>query len=250
MKYMGGKYRIAKYIVPIIQSYIDKSGFKVYLEPFCGGCSIIEHIKADSRHAMDIQPYLIELFRNLSRLNELPEFVTKEHYDEVRNCYNRQWHIYQDWYIGAIGFLASYNGRFFDGGYAGIVETKDGKIRNYYAEAKRNLEKQAKKLRKVGFFCDDYTQMIDVEGCVIYCDPPYQNRKQYGINKKFNSEEFWEWVRDRSSQNIIIVSETKAPEDFICIWEQPVFRTINSGKSVPDTEKLFIYGQGIATQWG
>ncbi len=30
---------------------------------------------------------------------------------------------YPDWYIGAVGFLASYNGKFF-GGRAGIVKTK------------------------------------------------------------------------------------------------------------------------------
>ena len=37
MKYMGSKSRIAKYIVPIIQEYIDKNEIKNYLEPFVGG---------------------------------------------------------------------------------------------------------------------------------------------------------------------------------------------------------------------
>lgn len=37
MKYMGSKSRIAKYIVPIIQSYIDNYNIKTYVEPFCGG---------------------------------------------------------------------------------------------------------------------------------------------------------------------------------------------------------------------
>lgn len=37
MKYQGSKSRIAKYIVPIIQSYIDKMGNECngYWEPFC-----------------------------------------------------------------------------------------------------------------------------------------------------------------------------------------------------------------------
>lgn len=36
MKYMGSKSRIAKYIVPIIQKYIDDSGYK-YVESMVGG---------------------------------------------------------------------------------------------------------------------------------------------------------------------------------------------------------------------
>ena len=37
MKYMGSKSRIAKDIVPIIQSYIDDNNCRLYIEPFVGG---------------------------------------------------------------------------------------------------------------------------------------------------------------------------------------------------------------------
>lgn len=37
MKYMGSKSRIAKYIVPIIQSCIDENNITEYYEPFVGG---------------------------------------------------------------------------------------------------------------------------------------------------------------------------------------------------------------------
>lgn len=79
MKYMGSKARIAKYIVPIIQSYIDISYQKYYLEPFCGGCNVISHIHANKRYAFDKQKYLIALFNNLDKIEQLPDFVTKEH---------------------------------------------------------------------------------------------------------------------------------------------------------------------------
>ena len=46
MKYMGSKSRIAKYIVPIIQNYIDDYNIKTYVEPFCGGCNVIDKINA------------------------------------------------------------------------------------------------------------------------------------------------------------------------------------------------------------
>lgn len=37
MKYVRSKSRIAKYIVPIIQSYINDTSAAFYLEPFIGG---------------------------------------------------------------------------------------------------------------------------------------------------------------------------------------------------------------------
>lgn len=240
MKYMGSKSRIIKEIAPILQSYINSSEKKYYYEPFCGGCNVIDHIKAEKRFASDKQKYLIELYKNLHRLNELPDFVTKEHYDSVRGCFNKRDSTYEDWYVGAIGFLASYNGRFFGGGYAGIVHTKAGTERNYYAEAKRNLEMQTPRLRNIVFNCIDYQDVKDISGYVIYCDPPYSGTKQYGTSKGFNHDAFWEWARRKSTDNIVIVSEHNAPDDFQCVWEQEITRTIDNTKRVKATEKLFV----------
>lgn len=240
MKYMGSKSRIVKEIAPIIQKYIDGNGIIDYYEPFCGGCNVIDHINAKNKYASDKQKYLIALYQNLHRLNELPDFVSKEHYSEVRDCYNKHGTEFEDWYIGAIGFLASYNGRFFDGGYSGIVETKSGVIRNYYAEAKKNLECQSDMLKGIVFECKDYREVEGLKNCVIYCDPPYKDTKQYGVNKNFNYEEFWDWVRKLSEDNIVLVSEHQAPLDFECIWSQDVLRTIDNTKRVKTCEKLFM----------
>lgn len=40
----GIKSKIADYIVPVIQSYIAVSGSRTYIEPFCGGCNVIDKI--------------------------------------------------------------------------------------------------------------------------------------------------------------------------------------------------------------
>lgn len=240
MKYMGSKSRIIKEIALIIQRYVNMSEKQYYYEPFCGGCNVIDHITARKRFAADKQKYLIALYQNLNRLHELPEFVTKEHYDTVRHCYNVGDRTYEDWYIGAIGFLASYNGRFFDGGYAGVVNTKAGTTRNYYAEAKRNLEAQVKYLDEILFGCLDYRDTKDVCGYVIYCDPPYFGTKQYGSSRGFDHVEFWDWVRKKSEKNVVLVSEHQAPDDFECVWEQPIVRTIDNTKRVRSTERLFI----------
>lgn len=50
---MGSKAKITKYIVPIIQQKIDESGARYYVEPFAGGCNVIDKIKAEYRIASD-----------------------------------------------------------------------------------------------------------------------------------------------------------------------------------------------------
>ena len=54
MKYMGSKSRIAKYIVPIIQKYIDENRITTYFEPFVGGANVIDKIDCDKlKHSMN-----------------------------------------------------------------------------------------------------------------------------------------------------------------------------------------------------
>jgi DNA adenine methylase len=236
---MGSKSRIAKYLVPIIQGYLDKHEYSFYLEPFCGGCNIIDKIDHPRRLASDKQHYLIELFKNTHKLEELPkDFVTREHYNDVRNSYNTKDGKYEDWYIGAIGFLASYNGRFFDGGYAGTSEEK-GKVRNYYDETFRNLKEQVPNLLGIMFFEQDYSVWDGIENCLIYCDPPYKGTKQYNVSKNFDYDKFWNWCREMSKKNTVLISEESAPDDFECIWEQPVMRTIKANDKKTKVEKLF-----------
>lgn len=84
MKYMGSKSRIAKYIVPILQSEINKNGIKEYIEPFCGGCNVIDKIKCDKKVANDLNKFLIALFIHLKNGGELPNEVSRELYNKVK----------------------------------------------------------------------------------------------------------------------------------------------------------------------
>lgn len=239
MKYMGSKTKIAKYIVPIIHKRIRDYKINKYIEPFVGGANIIDKIKCENIIGSDNNRYLIALYNNLDKLNLLPETISKDHYSEVRSSYNSGNHFFEDWYIGAVGFLASYNGRFFDGGYSGIRITSEGRVRNYYLEAKQNLLKQSEQLKSVKFICGDYRQLTDLQDYLIYCDPPYKNTKKYGTSKKFNYDDFWNWCRKMSEKNIVLISEEESPKDFKCIWEQETKRTINNHGTKVSTERLF-----------
>ena len=77
IKYVGSKSRIAKHIVPIIQSYIDQTNASFYLEPFVGGANVIDKISCGKKIGYDINHYLIELFKNMDLINSLPDEITK-----------------------------------------------------------------------------------------------------------------------------------------------------------------------------
>ena len=158
MKYMGSKARIAKDICPIIQSFIDKSGARVYIEGFVGGANVIDKIKCDTRIGIDKNKYLIALLKYVANDGELLGRVSKDTYMDIKQ--NRD--DYPDWLVGNVGFLASYNGKFFDGGYANTVveHTKYGdKVRDYYQEGKRNLEQQAQNLKDITFVSGDFLEL-------------------------------------------------------------------------------------------
>lgn len=242
MKYMGSKSRIAKDIVPIIQKYIDDNGIIDYIEPFCGGANIIDKIRCKNKIASDINPYLIALLQRVQSKENLYDEVPKELYDAVRTSFNNGDNTYADWEYGNIGFLASYNGRFFDGGYArpGYEKLKNGnqRYRDYYREAKDNILSQ--NFDGIVFMNADY-RSFNADNALIYCDPPYANTKQFANSLQFDYDEFWDYMRKLSDDNIVLISELNAPNDFKCIWEKAVSRSIKSTDKSRATEKLFIY---------
>lgn len=244
MKYMGSKSRIAKHIIPIIQKYIDENNITTYVEPFVGGANVIDKVKCEIKIGSDKNKYLIALLNRAK--NELPlyETVPKDLYDKAREAFNNDDATqFEDWEMGNIGFLASFNGRWFDGGYAktGYEKTKNGpRLRDYYNEAKNNLLKQSPNLKGIDFLCRDYTE-CEYSGCLIYCDPPYQNVKEYANARTFDYDLFWNTMRKWSENNIVIISEEHAPDDFVCIWQQEVSRSIKANDKSKSVEKLFIY---------
>ena len=94
---MGSKAKITKYIVPIIQQKIDESGARYYVEPFAGGCNVIDKIKAEYRIASDSNKYLIALFQHLQDGGELPEHITREEYNKAREAYRTGDNSLREW---------------------------------------------------------------------------------------------------------------------------------------------------------
>lgn len=187
MVYMGSKSRIAKEIVPIIQSYIDDNNIHNYLEPFCGGCNVIDKVKCEHKYASDVQPYLIALLKQTQKdTSVFPETITLEEYKSVKDNKEK----YPAWYVGLVGFCASFGGRYF-GGYA---RDKQGN-RNHSNECIRNLIKQSPNLKDIQFTCCDFKNIKpNIKNFMIYCDIPYKNSTKYKVDD-FPYDEFYDWCR-------------------------------------------------------
>ncbi len=209
MKYMGSKMRISKYILPIITNNLSKGRY--YVEPFCGGY-------------------------------EFPKIISKELYSEYRCQFKKRGFIglgdtLEEAMIGWVGFMGSFNGRFYDGGYSG----HNVKGRDYISEQIRNTLSQIDKLKGVEFWCSKYDEFEIPDNSVIYCDPPYKNSTQYLISKDFNSDEFWGWCRRMSNKgHEVIISEYQAPDDFTCIWEKRITNSLSIKNTYNPIEKLFV----------
>lgn len=237
MKYVGSKNKLAKYIVPILQRIIDSNGIQKYIEPFCGGCNVIDKIKCNKLIAYDNDVIPISIFKHYIErpqdLDILPNNLTKDFYYYVRDTKE-----FPDWYRSSILLFGSYNSRVYGGCYGATAQTKNGKTRNYYREAINNFKKQLPNLKGIKFEQKSYLD-LDFQDTLIYCDPPYQ--EGIGYKDNFYHEEFWNWVRKNLLKNIIIVSENSAPEDFICIWQQETTSSMNNRNKIDKVEKLFIH---------
>ena len=230
MRYQGGKSRIAQQIAQIITTERERERQLTFVSLFCGTCSIESKIEGfDNIICNDKHEYLIELLKGVQNGYDLPEIITEEQYKYIRE------HKDEDKILtGFVGFGCSFGGKWF-GGYA-----RNKTNTNYTLQSKKSLLKDMKNLMAAKFTCEDYRDLIIPNNSIVYADPPYNNTTGYGKDK-FNSDEFWEYMRIISKNNKVFISEQTAPSDFECVWEKEFTRTldVNKDNQFKVTEKLF-----------
>ena len=226
MQYFGGKQRISKQIVEVLNEY--RKDNQPLVEPFVGGCNVISKMSGE-RYCYDINEYLIEMYKAVQNGWTPPAIITEEEYDYIRNNKDKDKPL-----TGFVGIGCSYSGKWF-GGYA---RNKTG--RNYCLNAHNSILKQLNDIRDIKFDCKDYKE-LEFDGCLIYCDPPYKDTTKYPIIGEFNTEEFWNVMRNWSKNNTVIISEYEAPYDFECIKEIHTKTDIRNsdGKRENRVERLF-----------
>lgn len=238
MKYVGSKNKLSKYLVPIIQSYINEDT-KGYLEPFVGGANLIDKIKHKNKIGCDVHKELIELLKYVQSGGELPNTIAEEEYYSVKD--NKK--NYDSWYVGLIGFCGTFGSKYF-GGYARGFKEDKVTPRDIPNEAIRNLENQRNSLQDVKFMCCDFLKIPQdkIKNYVIYCDPPYQDTTKYKTNP-FPHDIFWEWCRKMSECNTVLISEYNAPQDFQYIWQKEHKTSLKVEKQEVRIEKLYTYNK-------
>lgn len=200
---------------------------------------MIDKIRCEKRIGNDIHKELIAMWKELQKGWNPPNHITEEEYASVRDNKSN----YPDYYVGYVGYHATFGSKYF-AGYARSFKADGITPRDQSNEAYRNTIKQIPYIMDVEFINADYKD-LNIENAVIYCDPPYQGTTKYAINE-FNYDEFWDWCRKKSKNNIVFVSEYNAPNDFECVWSKESLvnfdcnRGDNTSKKIR-TEKLFRY---------
>ncbi|MGL5330691.1 MAG: DNA adenine methylase [Peptostreptococcaceae bacterium] len=234
---MGSKNRLSKHLAPIIQSHITQET-KGYLEPFVGGGNMIDKIQCKVKVGMDIDRYTIA---TLSKLRDgwiPPCEVSKDFYLEVKNNKEK----YEDCLVGYIGYELSFAAKWFGGYVKRCSKKSHGDIYSY-----KSCMRQAPNLKDTKFLHMKFQDIPKdkIQGYVVYCDPPYKGTTKYKT-EEFPYEEFYQWVKDMSVHNTVLVSEYWMPDEFECIWQKEHKTLIDSNKSSGDKgnvriEKLFTY---------
>lgn len=214
MKYMGGKFRQGRAIARIVSSIING---QMFYEPFCGAMGSAYHILNSSGIKLagailsDISPALINMWIALINGWNPPHAVTYDDYKRLKSIRDPN-----DPMTAYVGFGMCLGGKW----WAGFGRDNQGK-RNYADELRRyTLKKVDVLLRHPVILCScDYRGMLDSEQ-FFYLDPPYYNRsKVHNFDGEFDHATFWDHVRLLVNlNNVVIVTEFTAPEDFVPIY--------------------------------
>lgn len=239
MKFMGSKARIAKYIIPIMESY-RKPG-QAWVEPFVGGGNIIDKVSG-KRYGCDADQKVINA---LIAIQTNPNLLPKDRFSFTEDDYNffvplATKNPINYFMICFAGFAYSYGGKW----HGGWSRDKEGK-RDYVAEAYRSAVKQSKGLQGVQFLpAIDYREVPKhvPKNSLYYCDPPYKGTTGYG--NKFDSYAFWYWCLNLVDEgNTVFVSEYTVPDfvDVEVLWEKEICSSLTKDAGIKKgTEKLFM----------
>lgn len=230
---------------PILEEHINSD--TLFVDAFTGGANVVCEIDTPNKLAMDIDPYIIDLWHHIQRegMDGIPQILRQSEYEDIRLSEQNHDGRYPDWLIGYVSTACSYGG----GVWKGYAKFNQKKNEDHILEAYNGLRKQVEEflyLKDTQFVNCSYDERVFSKNvpCVIYCDPPYADTVRY--RSDFDHRTFWEWVRKMSRDgHYVYVSEYNAPDDFECVWEKKKpdgMSTSKKGKKQNlKTEKLFIY---------
>lgn len=230
MSYIGGKAKGSDHILAILNHHAFDN--VDYWEPFVGYGHILRRVRnKKSYRASDCNRLLISLLKGVQEGKSYPN-ISKYQYDALR--------FQQDdttFRRAVAAFAYSFKG----GEWRGYFDVRRG--RSYSDEHKRYYDSLYSNdiFQKARLSCADY-QKLDPNHKLIYCDPPYKGTTGYNGGFDFDHETFWERMREWSADNIVLVSEYRAPRDFRCVTSCTKLNNLAAdGKPEERKERLFVH---------
>ncbi len=224
MRYLGGKFRSRKYIVPFLKA-AHRPG-QAYVEPFLGAAWMMVAMDIEGpRYGNDIHDGLIVLWQALVDGWVPPIDITQEEYLALRARKHEA-----DRMVAYAGF------RSFGGKYFGGLD------RGREASNRRGTLEKAKMLEGVHLSCGSYSDMAIPPNSLIYCDPPYAGVTGYACTPTFEHDRFWAWAKSMAgSGHTVFVSEYSAPNDIHIqgVWSRKSQVCAGSSNKKRSIERLY-----------
>jgi DNA adenine methylase len=226
MIYMGGKSRIAKQIIEVMEPY--RQG-RLWVEPFVGGGNVIQRV-CGARLGCDSNPWAIHALRSIrDHAGDLPrnnlEF-TEQDYRALRKSDDYQ-------HKGFAGFTYSFGAKWL-GGWA-----RNRRGSDYVRRAFDSAQRQSPLLAGVSLVCCGYDELRISVPSLVYCDPPYRGTTGYS-SQSFDPSAFDDWCAEMTNDgHLVFVSEvTELGSRFEVVWERQIANNLKSEKRL--NEKLFL----------
>ena len=217
MQYNGGKRKIGGLIA---QTILRRESSRVWVEPFCGMCSVASEVfkRAPSTRFIlsDDNKALINMLSALQRGWVPPTWIgelTNEKYKELRSSQTDS---------AAHAFIAtamSFGGKWW-GGLAGTKnETRN--TENFYRAGLASAIRLSGFLKQANVTLrhSDYSSLDIPVGSVVYCDPPYLGTTR--IRNTFDSPSFAVWAESTAQDHEVYVSEytplSSAFTEILCV---------------------------------
>jgi len=241
MQYQGGKWNLRKDISKIIELF-NYSHIDGYIEPFVGGGSVLSEICKwfpKPIFASDFNYDLI-LFWQAIMSGWLPP--EKFELDET---------IYYNMFDAPPSPMKTFIlfGCSFGGGWKNTFARDKRKKISFYETSRNSLNKKLStiKTKNIKFEHCSYFDIENVNNKIIYCDPPYLGTNGYKAVGKFDHNQFHNWCRNISKNNILIISEYFMPDDFECIFEKEKHNHLQAQTGNQDIkiERIFIHKEGM-----
>jgi len=256
--YQGGKKRLGKKIFQRIRELEDAYVCELlndlelnltklpYLEPFVGMCGVARYFAAEKDRTVtlgDSNKDLVCMWQSVQEGSWTPPSkCSREYYDFLKDNLLSGHNVDKKTQADRVflGCAASYGGNYFSGGFR--LNSAAQAKRDYLGEGARSIQALRPSLIQgnTSFKAQDYTEWSP-HNSLVYCDPPYlDNKLGPKCFRDFDHTKFWNVVRHWSKDNLVLVSERTAPQDFISVWNAKSTLTV-SRKGHSNTEHLFLY---------